>query len=122
MLTVYVYMKVNGIIKEQSYVVLTDDTRHDKTGSVWASYEKLSKKLDESFPPRTHTIFATDGCAGTKLYLFRCFMKTYLLFTAQFKNFKQFSNLTYHLEEFGHIATWIFSASGHGKSVVDGTY
>ena len=69
MLTVYVYMKVNGIIKEQSYVVLTDDTRHDKTGSVWASYEKLSKKFDESFPPRTHTIFATDGCAGTKIVL-----------------------------------------------------
>ena len=64
-------MKVNGIVKEQSFVVLTDDTRHDKTGSVWASYEKLSKKFDESFPPRTHTIFATDGCAGTKIVLFQ---------------------------------------------------
>ena len=39
---------------------------------------------------------------------------------AQFKNYKQFSNLAHHQSNFGSSATWIFSASGHGKSVVDG--
>ena len=64
MLTVYVFMTVNGVVKEQSYVVLTDDTRNAKTGSVWASYEKLQMKLNEQFPARTHTVIVTDGCAG----------------------------------------------------------
>ena len=39
---------------------------------------------------------------------------------AQFKNYKQFSNLAHHESDFGSSATWIFSASGHGKGVVDG--
>ena len=94
MLTVYVYMKVNGIVKEQSFVVLTDDTRHDKTGSVWASYEKLSKKFDELFPARTHTIFATDGCAGTKFVLIQVLyvLMIYLQHNSRTSN----SSATYH--------------------------
>ena len=43
-----------------------------------------------------------------------------LLLLAQFKNYKQFSNLAHHESDFGSSATWIFSASGHGKGVVDG--
>ena len=69
MLTVYVYMLVNGQVKEQSYVVLTDDCRHEKTPSVWASYKKLVVKLDELFPARTRTILVTDGCAGNLFVL-----------------------------------------------------
>ena len=42
---------------------------------------------------------------------------TTLNIAAQFKNYKQFSNLAHHLIDFDHYATWIFSASGHGKSV-----
>ena len=63
MLTVYVYMMVQSELKEQSYVVLTDDTRHE-TPAVYSSYQKLNMKLDKMFPPRSHTIIMTDGCAG----------------------------------------------------------
>ena len=68
MLTVYVYMMVQSELKEQSYVVLTDDTRH-KTPAVYSSYQKLNMKLDKMFPPRSHTIIMTDGCAGIDIVI-----------------------------------------------------
>ena len=68
MLTVYVYMMVQSELKEQSYVVLTDDTRHE-TPAVYSSYQKLNMKLDKMFPPRSHTIIMTDGCAGIDIVI-----------------------------------------------------
>ena len=40
-------------------------------------------------------------------------------FLAQFKNKKQFMNILYHQRDFGSKATWMFTATSHGKSVVD---
>ena len=103
MLTVFVYMSTEdqGIVS-QSYVILSDDTRHEKSGSVYASYQKLCNVLDEKFPTRNKTIMVTDGCAS------------------QYKNYKMFSNIAHHKEDFGHPLQWVFSATGHGKSVCDG--
>ena len=69
MLTVYVYMSTEdqGIVG-QSYVVLSDDTRHEKSGSVYASYCKLCNVLNEKFPLRNKTIAVTDGCAGRQIF------------------------------------------------------
>ena len=47
-------------------------------------------------------IFFSDGCAG------------------QYKNFKNFLNLTYYETDFGIVAVWIFFATSHGKSPCDG--
>ena len=101
-LTIYVYMQVGDQLKEQSYVALTDDVRHAKTATVYTSYRKLQAILDDKFPQRVFSYILSDGCAG------------------QFKNRKQFTTISYHEADFGHKCAWIFSASGHGKSVVDG--
>ena len=79
MLTVYCYMLVDGKVKEQSYVVLTDDTRHAKTASVWASYKKLSVRLNDSFPARSHTILVTDGCGGSLIVLIQVHLLLYII-------------------------------------------
>ena len=65
MLTVYVYMSYEDQgVTGQSYVILSDDTRHEKSGSVYASYKKLNKAIEEKFPSRSLTYVCTDGCAG----------------------------------------------------------
>ena len=38
----------------------------------------------------------------------------------QYKNKKNFLNLTYHIDDFGIPATWSFSATSHGKGPWDG--
>ena len=38
----------------------------------------------------------------------------------QFKNKKQFSNVSFHRADFGPSCSWLFSATGHGKDEVDG--
>ena len=40
-------------------------------------------------------------------------------FSAQFKNKKQFSNIPHHHKDFGSKATWLFTATSHGKSACD---
>ena len=117
MLTVYVYMSLEEGVTGQSYVILSDDTRHEISGSVYASYAKLSKLLDEKFPSRKKTIMVTDGCAGESSNLLVILL---FMFSAQFKNFKMFSNIAKHQDDFGGPLCWVFSASGHGKSVCDG--
>ena len=39
---------------------------------------------------------------------------------SQYKNFKNFSNLLYHEEDFGMCAEWHFFATSHGKNACDG--
>ena len=46
--------------------------------------------------------YFTDGCAK------------------QYKNKKNFLNMTYHYEDFGVVANWAFSATSHGKGPWDG--
>ena len=46
--------------------------------------------------------YFTDGCAK------------------QYKNKKNFLNMTYHFEDFGVVANWAFSATSHGKGPWDG--
>ena len=39
---------------------------------------------------------------------------------AQYKNFKNFANLTFHKQDFGIEAEWHFFATSHGKNACDG--
>ena len=39
---------------------------------------------------------------------------------SQYKNYKTFSNLCYHLQDYGIQAEWYFFATSHGKSPCDG--
>ena len=95
------YCNEDNEIKDQSFVVLSDITKHD-TASVYSCYRKIQAWNQNQVPTLQKTSLITDGCA------------------AQFKNCKQFANTVMHEEDFGHPADWFFSPTGHGKNSVDG--
>ena len=109
MLTVYCYMLVDGKVKEQSYVVLTDDTRHAKTASVWASYKKLSVRLNDSFPARSHTVLVTDGCGGSSIVLIQVLLLLYLIL--------QLSSRTTSSSQIWHTISLTLITMPHGFSL-----
>ena len=39
---------------------------------------------------------------------------------AQYKNYKNFANLIFHVQDFGITAEWNFFATSHGKNLCDG--
>ena len=63
---------------------------------------EVCKYIRAKYPHIKIIEYYSDGCGG------------------QYKNYKNFINLSYHLEDFGFIAIWIFFASCHGKSNCDG--
>ena len=86
---------------QQSLAFFSDDLNHD-TSFVFAMQKELACYLKTNYP-FIHTIeYFSDGCAG------------------QYKNFKNFLNLTYHLSDFKLSANWNFFATSHGKSACDG--
>ena len=89
LLGAYCYYNTGDSIQEQGLVVISDDTTHNTT-SVFASYIKLQEWLKDQMPTIRKTTIVSDGCAG------------------QFKNRFQFANLSFHEEDFGHEAQWIF--------------
>ena len=80
---------------------MSDDLTHD-TSFVWNLQSTLCSEIKEKFPKIKKMEYFSDGCAG------------------QYKNFKNFLNLTYHVEDFGIAAVWTFFATSHGKSPCDG--
>ena len=65
-------------------------------------YKKVNNFIKNNYPQIKQVDYYSDGCAG------------------QYKNFKNFLNLSYHHEDFGLGASWNFFASCHGKSNCDG--
>ena len=57
-----------------------------------------------------------------KLYLPQ--LKKILYFSdgscSQYKNYKNFANLIFHVQDFGITAAWNFFATSHGKNLCDG--
>lgn len=87
--------------KYKTYFIISDEMSHDAS-SVHTFKERVVKKIKEDHPEIKHIYYVSDG-AGS-----------------QFKNFKNIGNLAFHEEDFGLPATWIFTATGHGKSTCDG--
>ena len=75
--------------------------KHD-TVAVHKFQEKVIQHTSDNLPHIRKVFYFSDGSA------------------AQYKNFKNFSNLTFHNEEFGIAAEWHFFATSHGKSPCDG--
>ena len=88
-------------IKTQCFCFISDDLNHD-TGFVYAVQTILTKHLKERFPQVNFFEYFSDGCSG------------------QYKNYKNFFNLTYHKQDFNLNASWNFFATSHGKSPCDG--
>lgn len=96
------YMEA-GKLNSLCFIVISESTVHD-TVAVHLFQGKLVTFLTQKFggvKPRK-IFYYSDGCA------------------AQYKNCKNFTNLCYHVEDFGVQAEWHFFATSHGKSAGDG--
>lgn len=98
---VYYYKTSSGELKSGSFVAISDCRKHD-TVLFYVFQKQFLKFLKNNHENITKVIYFTDGCGG------------------QYKNFKNFLNITYHEEDFGIPAEWSFFATSHGKGACDG--
>ena len=98
---VVVYYKNNEELKHISYCIISDDNDHD-TGMVYEIQKRIITDIKKKIPNVKRIEYFTDGCAG------------------QYKNCKNFLNLTHHVEDFNLQAKWNFFATSHGKQPCDG--
>ena len=92
-------------IHSYSLLFISDCLTHD-TVAVYAFQLKLVNLLKEKLIQESIQLkeieYFSDGCS------------------CQYKNKKNFLNLTYHIDDFVIPATWSFSATSHGKGPWDG--
>ena len=96
-----VYVRENGELIQKSFCAISDDLEHDSS-LVHQIQKEISQQIKSNFPQVTKVEYFSDGCA------------------AQYKNCRNFLNLTFHHQDFGLSACWSFFASSHGKSPCDG--
>lgn len=87
---------------ETKNVVLFSDTVHHTTNTFYAFQIKFIEWVKENYPKVKKIVYFSDG-AGS-----------------QYKNFKHFTNIRFHLSDFGLVAVHHFFASCHGKGPCDG--
>lgn len=95
-----IYYRQNKELMHKSFVAISECNQHDIIAvhlfqTRLIEYLKLSHQIHKIY-------YFSDGCA------------------AQYKNKKNFLNLTYHKDDFGFDAEWHFFATGHGKGPCDG--
>ncbi|CAF3716375.1 unnamed protein product [Rotaria socialis] len=96
------YYKIEGKTEHLSFVIISECLIHDNI-AVHLFQRHLINYLKKQFNKNLSKIFYfSDGCAG------------------QYKNLKNFINLTHHQEDFGVDAEWHFFATSHGKGPCDG--
>ena len=99
------YKDENGNIQNLALLFISDSLVHE-TVAVYAFQRKLVDILKEKLSQKGLGLdmiqYFSDGCSK------------------QYKNKKNFLNLTYHIEDFGVDASWAFSATSHGKGPWDG--
>ena len=103
MLTCRVKMNIGGEVVAQSIVVLSDCKDHNTPGA-YTAYQRIFEFVRSNMKEIKYCWIITDGCTGS------------------FKNCKQMANLAKHFEDFGCHASWVYSASCHGKNEIDGVY
>lgn len=96
-----IYYKQGSDLKHQSFAAISDCLKHD-TIAVHLFQCQLIKEIRNVKPNIKKIIYFTDGAA------------------AQYKNKKNFINLTHHHEDFGIEAEWHFFPTSHGKGACDG--
>lgn len=96
-----VYYKDENELKSLSLCVISDCLRHDTT-AVHAYISNMLDYLKTNHITLSKVMYFSDGATG------------------QYKNYKNFSNLICHKDDFGVLAEWHFFATSHGKSPCDG--
>ena len=98
---VVIYALCNNTLQSFSYCFISNDMKHD-TVFVYYLQSVLSENIKVSFPHLNYIEYFSDGCA------------------AQYKNFKNLHNLSFHQSDFGFEACWLFFATSHEKSPCGG--
>ena len=80
---------VDESLKVISFCFLSRDLNHD-IGFVYAVQQLLASHMKKNFPSIKHLEYFSDGCSG------------------RYRNYKNFLNLTYHVQDFGLDASWSF--------------
>ncbi|CAH0550783.1 unnamed protein product [Brassicogethes aeneus] len=91
----------DGQISIKSFVVISECLHHD-TIAVYAFQKKLIDFIKKNLNHITKITYFSDGAS------------------AQYKNKKNFANLTHHVKDFGLAAEWHFFPTSHGKGACDG--
>ena len=85
-----------------AFACISDHMTHD-TVAVYGFVEKLLNGYVKLFLPQLQKIhYFSDGSC------------------AQYKYYKNFANLIFHVQDFGITAEWNFFATSHGKNLCDG--
>lgn len=96
-----IYYKREEETKHVSFVIISEVLEHN-TIAVYCFQRKLIEFMKQKFGDNISKIYYfSDGCA------------------AQYKNRKNFTNLSFHSQDFKINAEWHFSATAHGKSACD---
>ena len=95
------YANVAGVVTMIPVLFISDHLTHD-TVAVYAFQRRLNELLDDMIGERKKQYYFSDGCGK------------------QYKNKKNFLNLTFHGDDFGPSADWNFFATAHGKGCWDG--
>lgn len=96
----FYYKNDEGDLLSGNFVPISDCRKHD-TILIHLFQTYFLNYLKENFKPKK-IIYFSDGCGG------------------QYKNRKNFLNLTLHESDFGIPAEWNFFATSHGKTISDG--
>ncbi len=100
-MTLFTAYICHGNGKEQGYVLVSDNTNHEKV-AVNVFLETLISDFIVDHPQIEEVGFFSDGASS------------------QFKQRYLFTNLTFMFKKHKIFATWNFFATSHGKGVVDG--
>lgn len=95
------YYKDEDKLKSHSFCVISDYLEHNTT-AVHTFQLKLTNYIKQYHPSIKKLIYFSDGAAS------------------QYKNKKNFINISFHKEDFGFDVEWHFFASCHGKNACDG--
>jgi hypothetical protein len=95
------FRKEDGSLAFKNYAVFSDEMQHD-TIMVNVIQKLIIERFKTAHPDINKVHYFTDGSA------------------AQYKNKRNFMNLSFHKEDFGLEASWNFFATAHGKGPCDG--
>ena len=87
--------------KPHCYAVISDNLKHD-TVAFYTFQKKLLELVKLEFPVPKKIYYFSDGCV------------------AQYKNRKNFINISEHESDFNFKCEWHFFATAHGKTACDG--
>ena len=98
---VVLYHREGNEVFSSSYCFISDHLKHD-ANAVHAFLTCLLKEIKNQLPNVSKCLYFSDGAV------------------AQYKNYKNLSNLCHHMSDHGLEAEWHFFATSHGKSPCDG--